>query len=131
MRKTNSPVEPTQHITSVGLTGDRKKSARAQKRFFESATFGNLDDWRLKSSPKGLKFWGDEDDDFKNISPKDFNESPHGLRGIEKNRSKSGVFLERKNYKSKELVIPRRLALSKERWNHLKELREELGSRAS
>ena len=55
-------------------------------------TFGNLDDWGIKSSPKELKFWGDEDDDFKNTSPKDFNESPHGLRGIERNRSKSGVF---------------------------------------
>jgi len=95
VRKTNSPVEPTQHITSVGLTGDRKKFARAQKRFFQPATFGNLDDWGIKSSPKELKFWGDEDDDFKNTSPKDFNESPHGLRGIGRNRSKSGVFLER------------------------------------
>ena len=92
MRKTNSPVEPTQHITSVGLTGDRKKFARAQKRFFQPATFGNLDDWGIKSSPKELKFWGDEDDDFTNTSPKYFNESPHGLRGIGRNRSKSGVF---------------------------------------
>jgi len=79
----------------VGLTGDRKKFARAQKRFFQPATFGNLDDWGIKSSPKELKFWGDEDDDFKNTSPKDFNESPHGLRGIGRNRSKSVVFLER------------------------------------
>jgi len=92
VRKTNSPVEPTQHITSVGLTGDRKKFACAQKRFFQPATFGNLDDWGIKSSPKELKFWGDEDDDFKNTSPKYFNESPHGLRGIGRNRSKSGVF---------------------------------------
>ena len=92
MRKTYSPVDPTHHITSVCLTGDRKKSARAQKRFFQLATFGNLNDWRIKSSPKELKFWGDEDDDFKNTSPKDFNEGPHGLRGIKGNQSKSGVF---------------------------------------
>ena len=46
----------------------------------------------IKSSSKELKFWGDEDDDFKNTSPKDFNESPHELRGIGRNRSKSGVF---------------------------------------
>ena len=92
VRKTNSPVEPTQHITSVGLTGDREKFARAQKRFFQPATFGNLDDWEIKSSPKELKFWGDEDDDFKNPSPKDLHEIPHGLRGIEGNRNKSGVF---------------------------------------
>jgi len=92
VRKTNSPVEPTQHITSVGLTGDRKKFACAQKRFFQPATFGNLDDWGIKSSPKEFKFWGDEDDDFKNTSPKDFNESPHELRGIGRHRSRSGVF---------------------------------------
>ena len=60
--------------------------------FFQPATFGNLDDWGIKSSPKQLKFWGDEDDDFKNTSPKDSNESPHRLRGIGRNRSKSGVF---------------------------------------
>ena len=46
----------------------------------------------IKSSPKELKFWGDKDDDFKSTSPKDLNESPHGLRGIERNRSKSVVF---------------------------------------
>ena len=60
--------------------------------FFQLATVGNLDDWTINSSSKELKFWGDEDDDFKNTSPKDFNEDPHGLRGIEGNRSKSGVF---------------------------------------
>ena len=60
--------------------------------FFQPATFGNLDDWTTNSSPMELKFWGDKDDDFKNTSPKDFNKGPHGLRGIEGNRSKSGVF---------------------------------------
>ena len=92
MWKTNSPVEPTHHITSVGLSGDRKKFACAPKLFFQPTTFGNLDDCGIKSSSKELKFWGDEDDDFKNTSPKYFNESPHGLRGIGRNRSKSGVF---------------------------------------
>jgi hypothetical protein len=47
---------------------------------------------RIKSSPKGDKIWGDDDDDFKNTSPKDLNKNPHELRGIERNRSKSGVF---------------------------------------
>ena len=56
VRKTYSPVDPTHHITSVGLTGDRKKSARAQKRFFQLATFGYLNDWRIKSSPKDSNF---------------------------------------------------------------------------
>ena len=63
-----------------------------RNKIFQPATFGNLDDLTLNSSPKELKFWGDEDDDFKNTSSKDFNESPHGLRGIGRNRSKSGVF---------------------------------------
>ena len=108
MRKTNSPVEPTQHITSVGLTGDRKKFARAQKRFFQPATFGNLDDWGIKSRPKELKFWGDEDDDFKNTSPKDFNKSPHGLRGI---GARAGFSLELEKLRLRGLVIPGILAL--------------------
>ena len=46
-------------------------------------------------------------------------------------RSRTGFSLELKNFKSKELVNPKRLALSKERWIHHKELREELRSRAS
>ena len=50
---------------------------------------------------------------------------------LKKFRARLGFSLERKNYESKEHVNPRRLALSKERWNHLKELREELRSRAS
>ena len=79
------------------MTGDRKKSDRAQKRFFQPATFGNLNDWRIKSNPKELKFWGNEDDDFKNTSPKDFNEGPHGLRGIEEIGARAGFSLERKN----------------------------------
>jgi len=32
----------------------------------------------IKSGPKQLKFWGDKDDDFKNPSPKDIQEIPHG-----------------------------------------------------
>jgi len=46
----------------------------------------------IKTGPKLLKFWGDEDDGFKNASPKDLHEIPHALRGIERKRSKSGVF---------------------------------------
>ena len=111
-KKTNSPVDPTQHITSVGLIGDRKKFARAQNRFFLPVTLGNLDDWGIKPSPKELKFWGDEDDDFKNTSPTYFNESPHRLRGIGRNRSKSGVFSRtQENFDSWRLVIPGVLAL--------------------
>ena len=77
---------------SVGSTGDNKKSCPSRTGFFQPAIFEKLDNWTIKSSQKELKFWGDEDDDFKNTSPKDFNESPHGLRGIEGNWSNSGVF---------------------------------------
>ena len=63
---------------------------------FQHATFGNLDDLTINSCPKELKFWGDEDDDFKNTSPKDLNEGPHGLRGIEEIGARAGFSLERK-----------------------------------
>ncbi|KAG2632398.1 hypothetical protein PVAP13_2NG084746 [Panicum virgatum] len=76
----------------VGSTGDNEKSCPSRTGFFQPAIFEKLDDWTIKSSPKELKFWGDEDDDFENTSPKDFDKSPHGLRGIERNRSKNGVF---------------------------------------
>ena len=79
-------------ISSVGSTGDNERPSPSRTGVSQPATFGKLDDWRIKSSPKELQFWGDEDDDFKNTSPKYFNENPHGLRGIEGNRRKSGVF---------------------------------------
>jgi hypothetical protein len=95
----------------VGSTGDNGKSCPSRTGFFQPANFEKLDDWTIKSSPKELKFWGDEDDDFKNTSPKDFDESPHGLRGIERNRSKTGFSRERKNFDSWRLVIPGIVAL--------------------
>ena len=76
----------------VGSTGDKEKSCPSRTEFFQPANFQKHDDWMIKSSSKELKFWGDEDDDFKNTSPKDFNVSLHGLRGIDENWSKSGVF---------------------------------------
>ena len=92
MWKLHSPIDPTQKNVSVDSTGDNEKSCPSRTEFFQPVIFEKLDDWTIKSSPKELKFWGDEDDDFKNTSPKDFNESPHGLRWIGRNRSKSGVF---------------------------------------
>ena len=85
----NTPVDP---LTSVGSTGDNKKSCSSRTGFSQPAIFEKLDNWTIKSSQKELKFWGDEDDDFKNTSPKNFNEGPHGLRRIERNLSKNGVF---------------------------------------
>ena len=48
-----------------------------------------------------------------------------------KSRARTGFSQERKTFVSKELVNPRHFVLSKERWIHHKELREELWSRAS
>ena len=69
---------------------------------FHPATFGNFDDLMINSSSKVLKFWGDEDDDFTNTSPKDFNEGPHGLRGIEEIGARAGFSLERKKLQFEE-----------------------------
>ena len=69
-----------------------KNPARAELGFSSPRSLKNLTIGRSNQVQKELKFWADEDDDFKNTSPKDFNESPYGLRGIEENRSKSGVF---------------------------------------
>ena len=86
-RKTNSPVDPTQHITSAGLTGDGKKSTRAQKRIFQPATFDKLDDRRAKSSPNLTKFCRHDHKGLVNMSTEGIDESLHGLRGIEEKPS--------------------------------------------
>ena len=72
-----SLVDPMILISSIGSTGDNEKPSPSRIGVSQPATFGKLDDWRIKPSPKELKFWGDEDDDFEDTSPKDFNEIPH------------------------------------------------------
>ena len=79
-----------------------------------------------KSSPKELKFWGDEDDDFKNTSPKDFNKSPHGLRGIVGNRSKSGVFTRTQKCRFERARESKEICTKKNGVDSHKELREPL-----
>ena len=56
---------------------------------------GKLDDWRIKPSPKELKFCRHDHKDLVNILIKGIDESLHGLGGIEEFPSKNGVFLER------------------------------------
>ena len=63
--------------------------------FFHPATFGNFDDWRIKSSPKELKFCRHDHKGLVNMSTEGIDESLHGLAGIEEISSKNGVFLER------------------------------------
>ena len=77
---------------NVGSTGAGKNSVRVQRRFSSPRSLENLMILRSKLVQRSSNFGGDEDNDFKNTSPKDFNESPHGLRGIERKRSKSEVF---------------------------------------
>jgi hypothetical protein len=46
-------------------------------------TFGNFDDWRVKSSPKELKFCRHDHKGLVNMSTEGIDESLHGLGGIE------------------------------------------------
>ena len=55
-------------------------------------TFGIFDDWRVKSSPKELKFCRNDQKGLVNMSTKGIDESLHGLGGIEEISSKIGVF---------------------------------------
>ena len=90
-----SPVDPTILISSVGSTGDNEKPSPSRTGVSQPATFGKLDDWRIKTSPKGLKFCRHNHKDLVNIPTKRIDESLHGLGGIEEFPSKNGVFLER------------------------------------
>ena len=79
-------------LQNVSSSGDRKNSVRVQKRFFQPATFGNPNDWRIKPSPKGLKFCKHDHKDLVDIPTEGIDESLHGLGGIEEFPSKNGVF---------------------------------------
>ena len=59
---------------------------------FQPATFGIFDDWRVKSSPKELKFCRHDHKGLVNMSTEEIDESLHGLGGIEEFRGKTGVF---------------------------------------
>ena len=60
---------------------------------FQPATFGNFDDWRIKSNPKELKFCRHDHKGLVNMSTEGIDESLHGLGGIEEFPSKNGGFL--------------------------------------
>ena len=88
-----SPVDPTILISSVGSTGDNKKKPSLSRTGISlPATFGKHNDWRIKSSPKELKFCRDDHKDLVNIPTKGIDESLHGLGGIKEFSSKNGVF---------------------------------------
>ena len=78
-----SPVDPTILISSVGSTGENKKPSPSRTGVSQPATFGKLDDWRITTSPKGLKFCRHDHKDLVNIPTKEIDESLHGLGGIE------------------------------------------------
>ena len=50
---------------------------------FQPATFGNFDDWRIKSSPKELKFCRHDHKGLVLMSTEGIDESLHDLGGIE------------------------------------------------
>ena len=50
---------------------------------FQPASFGNLDDWRIKSSPKVLKFCSHDHKGLVNMTMEGIDESLHGLGGTE------------------------------------------------
>ena len=58
----------------------------------QPASFGNFDDWRIKSSPKELKFCRHDHKDLVNMSAKGIDESLHEMGGIADISSKNGVF---------------------------------------
>ena len=87
-----SPVDPTILISSVGSTGDTEKPSPSRTGVSQPAPFGKLDDWRIKTRPKGLKFCRHGHKDLVNIPTKGIDESLHGLGGIEEFPSKNGVF---------------------------------------
>ena len=87
-----SPVDPTILISSVGSTGDTEKPSPSRTGVSQPAPFGKLDDWRIKTSPKELKFCRHGHKDLVNIPTKRIDESLHGLGEIEEFPSKNGVF---------------------------------------
>ena len=87
-----SPVDPTILISSVGSTGDTEKPSPSRTGVSQPAPFGKLDDWRIKTSPKELKFCRHDHKDLVSISTKGIDESLHEMGGIADISSKNGVF---------------------------------------
>ena len=87
-----SQVDPTILISIIGSTGDTEKPSPSRTGVSQPAPFGKLDDWRIKTSPKGLKFCRHNHKDLVTIPTKRIDESLHGLGGIEEFLGKNGVF---------------------------------------
>ena len=60
--------------------------------FFQPAFFGKLDDFTIKTRPKGLKICRLDHKGLVNMSTEGIDELLHGLGGIEEFPSKNGVF---------------------------------------
>ena len=123
----HSPVDPMDKNASVGSTSNKEKSCPSRAEFFQPVLFGNLVDWRPKTSPKLTKICRHNHKDLVNLPTKGIDNSLHGLRGINEKPSKNGVFSKHetlKNFDPKELVNPRGFALGKRSMNHVKKLGE-------
>ena len=79
-------------ISSIGSTGDNEKPSPSRTGVSQPATFGKLDDWRIKTRPKGLKFCRHDHKDLVNMSTEGIDESLHDLGGIEDFPSRNRVF---------------------------------------
>ena len=120
-----SPVDPMILISSVASTGDTEKPSPSRTGVSQPAPFGKLDDWRIKTSPKGLKFCRHDHKDLVNIPTKGIDDSLHSLRGIDEILSTNRVFSKcetLKNVDPKVLVNPRGFALGKRAWIQHKKL---------
>ena len=80
------------YFENVGSTGAGKNSVRVQRRFFQPAFFGKLDDFAIKTRPKRLKICRHDHKVLVNISTEGIDESLHGFRRIEEFPNKNGVF---------------------------------------
>ena len=87
-----SPVDPTQQLTSVGLTGDRKKSDRAQKRNFPARNLWKSRWFDDQFMSKGAQILGRWRWWLQEHIPKRFKRRSSRIKRNRRNRSKSGVF---------------------------------------
>ena len=119
-----------QQITSVGLTGDRKNSARAQKRFFSPRHLKNSmigESNQVKISPN---FVGMITRDLWTCPRKESTNHFMVREESRNSRAKTRFSQKRKNVNSRELVNPSDLGLIEAVWIHHKELEKPPKSRA-
>ena len=115
----------------VGSSDDRENSVRVQKHFSSPHPLENSMIEGSNQVQRGSNFVGTITKTLWTCPRKESMNYSMIWEESRNSRARTGFSQERKNFVSKELVNPRRLAQRKEQWIHLKELIEELRSRAS